>query len=332
MLPGYSFLEIQNLSIFLESRISINHVDLIIQEKSKVGIVGATGSGKTTLLKAIAGLVQIEKGNIWFNQAKIKGPDEQLIPGNKMIGYLSQYSELRNNYRVQELLEFHNHLSSEKIQKFCDICAIGHLTERWTDELSGGEKQRIALALLLMSEPKVLLLDEPYSNLDNIHKEQMKLVIDQLSNKLNISCIMVSHDIPDLLLWADEIIVMKQGRVIQKGDPESIYNKPSTIYCAGIMGPYQLFDKSLAKNLLLPIPDFPSEKKLLIRPSFLGLEKNSTNESSYAISSIEFKGNYHLIGIKSNEGEFKCISTPYSGFAIGDKVNLKYLPNHFTFI
>ena len=289
-----SFITLKDVSVFQTSGWAIDKLNININEHTKTGIVGETGSGKTTLLKAISGLTQISNGEIWFNQHKIKGPEEQLIPGNSSIAYLSQYADLKNNYHVWELFEFYNYLPQYKIDQFCEICDIQHLMKRWTDELSGGERQRVALTLLLLSEPKLLLLDEPYSNLDKIHKQQIISVIDKLSNELKITCMMASHDIGDLLCWADEILVMKQGRIIQCGDPNSIYNKPLTQYCAGIMGSYQLMGKSEAALLSLSNLDFPSNKKLLIRSSYLGIDRSDISPGAFPIVSIEFKGNNHL--------------------------------------
>lgn len=332
MSSTFSFLEIKDLSINLESQKAIDAVNLKIFENSNIGIVGETGSGKTTLLKGIAGLIHCDTGGIWFNQIKIKGPSEQLIPGHPSIAYLHQHSNLKNNYRVWELFEFFNHLSIDKIDNIIKICAIKHLTSRWTNELSGGEKQRVALALLLMNEPKVLLLDEPYSNLDNIHKEQIKSVIKELSKKLSVTCIMVSHDIPDLLSWADEILVMKDGKIIQIGDSYNIYHKPETIYCAAILGSYQLLKQSLCQSLQLTIPDFPTGKKLLIRPSYIEIDNNSEKENEFSIVTIEFKGEFSVVGININNQVIKLISNSFSNLTLGDKVNVKYLPSHFSFL
>jgi iron(III) transport system ATP-binding protein len=118
-----------------------------------IAIAGATGSGKTTLLRTIAGLVQPTNGEVFFEGEKIKGPGERLIPGHPFIAYLSQHYELRNHYHVEELIEMSNHLAEEEALKICRLCRIDHLLNRWTHQLSGGEKQRIALACLLVAAP-----------------------------------------------------------------------------------------------------------------------------------------------------------------------------------
>src|SRR4051794_37012290 len=161
------------------------------QRFQKIAIAGETGSGKSTVLKIIAGLIQPDGGEVLFENERVAGPDEKLIPGHPGIGYLSQHFELRNNYRVEELLEMANKVSENQASAIFKICRITELLKRKTDQLSGGEKQRIATARLLITSPRLLLLDEPFSNLDMPHKNIMKSVISDIGEKLQISCILI---------------------------------------------------------------------------------------------------------------------------------------------
>jgi iron(III) transport system ATP-binding protein len=163
-----SFLQV----IGLNGRISFTQ-----QKARKLAIAGETGSGKSTLLKMIAGLAQPAEGEIRFRGERVLGPQERLVPGQPGIAYLSQHFELWNNYRVEEILSYANDLSVEAAAALYAICRIDHLLARRTDQLSGGERQRIALARLLVRPPRLLLLDEPFSNLDHIHKSLLKTVI-----------------------------------------------------------------------------------------------------------------------------------------------------------
>jgi ABC-type sulfate/molybdate transport systems ATPase subunit len=199
-----------------------------------------------------------------FEAERVKGPDEKLIPGHPAIAYLPQDFELRNNYRMEELLQYANKLAGEKAGALYEVCRINHLLKRKNDQLSGGEKQRIAIARLLVSSPKLLLLDEPFSNLDMIHKTILKSVIRDIGEQLNITCIMVSHDPLDTLSWADDIIVMKAGKLVQQGTPMQIYQQPVNEYIAGLFGKYNLLDEAHAK-IFLPSQNVPG-KKLLVRP------------------------------------------------------------------
>ena len=155
----------------------------------KIAIVGESGSGKSTLLKVIGGLAQPDTGDVLFENKHVDGPNEKLIPGHPKIAYLSQHFELRNNYRVEEILEYANKLSNKEAQRLYEICHISHLLKRKTDQVSGGEKQRIAMARLLIGSPKLFLLDEPFSNLDVLHRNTLRKVIHDMGEKLKITSV-----------------------------------------------------------------------------------------------------------------------------------------------
>ncbi|HSF44352.1 MAG TPA: ABC transporter ATP-binding protein [Chitinophagaceae bacterium] len=209
------------------------------QERGQhIAIAGETGSGKSTLLKIIAGLVQPHEGQVMYEGERVLGPDEQLIPGHPRIGFLSQHFELRNNYWVYEILEYANKLTEKEADQIFRICQIDHLLKRRTSELSGGEKQRIATARLLVNSPSLLLLDEPYSNLDMIHKQIMKQLLHDVSEKLGISSILVSHEPADILSWADHLMLLKDGEIVQQGCPEVLYKHPVNEYAAGLLGKF----------------------------------------------------------------------------------------------
>lgn len=127
------------------------------QPRQKIAIAGETGSGKTTLLKMISGLLQPDAGEIIFKGKHVPGPYEKLIPGHPDIAYLSQHFELRNNYRVHEILEMSNRLTDEEGADVYAVCRIEHLLGRRTDELSGGERQRIALAKIAHRPPSIII-------------------------------------------------------------------------------------------------------------------------------------------------------------------------------
>ncbi|HRD58522.1 MAG TPA: ABC transporter ATP-binding protein, partial [Ferruginibacter sp.] len=134
-----AFLTVENISGYNEGRLIVDNVSFEQQPGENIAIAGETGSGKTSLLKMIAGLMQPSSGNIFLKNSRVAGPDEQLIAGHKKIAFLSQHFELRNNYRVEELLDMANKLAAKEADKIYEICDIGHLLKRWSDELSGGE-------------------------------------------------------------------------------------------------------------------------------------------------------------------------------------------------
>ena len=255
-----SLLKVENISYYNGNANALNNISFNQNSFEKIVIAGETGSGKTTLLQCIAGLLQPQKGNVFINGERVLGPLEKLLPGHKQIAYLSQHFELRFNYKVYEQLEMYNQLDEKYAENIYRICHIEHLLKRRVEELSGGERQRVALARLLGTKPKLLLLDEPYSNLDAAHKKTIKQVIEDISKALAITCIIVSHDAADSLSWADRIIIMKDGSIIQDASPKEIYYTPFNEYCAGLFGDYNLLNEITA-GYLFPNVDIFSIKK-----------------------------------------------------------------------
>jgi ABC-type sugar transport system ATPase subunit len=247
-------------------------ISFTLQKLQKLAIAGETGSGKTSLLKIVAGIESPASGNVLFENVRLKRiPEEKLIPGHPGIAYLSQQFELPHFLAVEQVLVYANPLPDDEAETSAEakelyaICRIDHLLKRRTDQLSGGERQRVALALALITAPRLLLLDEPFSNLDMIHKNILKAVIDDVVEKLQTTCILVSHDPLDTLSWADEIIVMKAGAVVQKGTPRELYNQPANEYVAGLFGKYNVITSAQAKHIL-HLHRVPTGKNLLIRP------------------------------------------------------------------
>ncbi|HEY8968242.1 MAG TPA: ATP-binding cassette domain-containing protein, partial [Puia sp.] len=148
--------------------VSLGDVRMVLSKGWRMAVAGETGSGKTSLLKTIAGLMP--GGRVFFEGQRVLGPLEKLIPGHPGIAYLSQQFELPQHLRIEQVLEYANELPEEEAQELFRVCQIDHLMKRKTHQLSGGERQRIALAKLLIAAPRLLLLDEPFSNLDMIHK------------------------------------------------------------------------------------------------------------------------------------------------------------------
>jgi ABC-type Fe3+/spermidine/putrescine transport system ATPase subunit len=284
-----SLLQVSGVSKQQQGALILKDTSLTQTKFQKVAVAGETGSGKSTLLKIIGGLVQADGGEVLFENVRVKGPEEVLLPGHPGIGYLSQHFELRNHYRVEELLAYSNKLSEEEADKIYEVCRIAHLMKRKNDQLSGGEKQRIALAKLLITSPRLLLLDEPFSNLDTIHKDILKSVIYDLGEKLEITCMLISHDAQDILSWADEVLIMKDGEIIQRGTPQQVYNEPVNEYTAALFGKY---------NLIKKIPGIPStgKKNIFIRPENFKIVADSPLKGT--VKRILFFGGYYELAVQ----------------------------------
>lgn len=219
-----------------KERVVLHNMNFSIQKGEKIGLMGETGSGKTTLLKIIAGLVQPSTGEVVFQDKRVKGPDEVLLPGHPQIGYLSQHFELLNNYYVEEILDMHNKNSDDTAKAIYQRCKIDHLMRRRTNEISGGERQRISLAKTLVGNPSLLLLDEPFSNLDGINKKIIHQVLENIFKEQSFTCIMVSHNPDEILSWANRLMVLKEGHLIQMDETQAVQQNPANAYVAQIIG------------------------------------------------------------------------------------------------
>ena len=292
-----NLLSISAITKKAEKDFVLKDVTFIQQKLKKIAIAGETGSGKSTLLKIIAGLVQPDTGEVLFENERVLGPEERLIPGHPHIAYLSQYFELRNNYRVEEILAMANKMSDKEAQTIYEVCRISHLLKRRTDQLSGGEKQRIATARLLITSPKLLLLDEPYSNLDMVHKTILKSVIRDIGEKLKITCLMISHDPLDTLSWADEIIVMKDGQIIQQGAPKQIYTQPVNEYTGGLFGKFNLIS-SVHFEAFAGLPGIEiNGKNIFVRPESFKIVTKENQGLVGKVNRIDFFGSYYEIEV-----------------------------------
>jgi iron(III) transport system ATP-binding protein len=321
------FLIVSNISKQGLGDFKLEDITFAQRKNQKIAIAGETGSGKSTLLKIIAGLEEPDGGKVLFKGEVVKGPSESLIPGHPAIGYLTQDFELPKFLRVEQVLEYANNLHPEKARQLFEVCEIAHLLQRKTDELSGGERQRIALTKLLITSPQLLLLDEPFSNLDIMHRITLKNVLKKICRQLKITCILVSHDPADVLAWADKIIVMKNGRVIQKDTPKKIYNKPVDEYAAGLFGTYNLIGASLATQLHKILGIKLTDKPLLIRPENLKLVKKKTNALTGTVTDISFFGSYYEVEVMLG-GHRLLIKRKRNKLKKGDAVHIRCSPKH----
>ncbi|HSC55428.1 MAG TPA: ABC transporter ATP-binding protein [Phnomibacter sp.] len=296
------WLSVHELSKSLDNRCIVHPVSFELSQNRKLAIAGETGSGKSTLLKMIGGLVQPDAGSIYFEGQKVLGPWDQLIPGHKHIAYLSQHFELRNNYRVFDYLDYGSELSAEEGDELYRLCEIDHLLQRKTNSgLSGGERQRIALAKMLTKRPKLLLLDEPFSNLDALHKQIVKQVIYQLQQNLNLSIILVSHDATDLLPWADEIMVMRHGKMVQQDSPEQLYHAPADAYVAGLLGHYTELNAEFLQTYFGKYFDAVGQAPSIFRPEHWHVFNNKEDGVLVDVLQVQFMGASYLLQVQLGE-------------------------------
>ncbi len=287
-------LEVKNVSKEGPGDFSLNDISFSQRKLEKIGIAGETGAGKSTLLKLVAGLLQPDAGELIFDKERIQGPADQLVPGHPQIAYLSQQFELQKSLRVEQVLSYANQLSDRESRGLFDICEISHLLSRRTDELSGGEKQRVAICRLLISKPSLLLLDEPYAHLDMVHKQALKDVVRNIGQKLKLSCMLVSHDPMDTLSWADKMIILRNGNIVQTGTPEEVYYRPVDEYTGGLFGKYNVIEPEHFRTFtrLPAVKVFLRQEKgiVFVRPEQFRLVRRRDTALRGVVDDVRFYG------------------------------------------
>jgi iron(III) transport system ATP-binding protein len=320
-----TFLKVSDITKKGEGSFQLTNITFAQRKLERVAIAGETGAGKSTLMKIIAGLIQPDRGEVLFDGEKVRGPADQLVPGHPAIAYLSQHFELQKFLRVEQVLEYSNTLSPKESDKLFEICQITHLLKRRTDQLSGGEKQRIAICRLLISSPRLLLLDEPYAHLDMDHKNALKTMIHNIGKKLKITCMIVSHDPMDTLSWADEMMVMKDGQLIQKGKPDVIYREPVDAYTGGLFGKYNLIRPAMFRKFSA-IPAFrrtiakAGKKNIFVRPEQLKLIRESPRAIKGKIEQINFFGSHTELRVSIRANDSVIVKSDATAMNIGDTV------------
>ena len=225
---------------------AVKDVSFEVEKGKKLAIVGESGSGKTTLLKLLAGLYDPSGGEIQFNDTVILGPAFNLVPGNEYIRMVLQDYGLKKNQTLRENLQhplryFSKEVQDEKIQTLAKVLHIEPLLSRYPYELSGGQQQRAAIASCMASAPEVMLMDEPFSNLDVLLADHIRLYMMKEIKKTKNSLIFVTHQTADALALADQIMVLRSGLVVQYGAVEEIYDQPVSPYVAALFSDMNFF-------------------------------------------------------------------------------------------
>lgn len=303
-----------------DSSEGVSGINLDIHKGDFIAIVGESGSGKSTLLKLIYGLLAPGSGEINFKGEHLDGPHEKLIPGHDSMKMLSQDFNLNLYAKVYENIE--SMLSNENIRakkqktlEMMEFIGIDHLANKRIVELSGGEQQRVALARAIITEPEVLLLDEPFSQLDAVLKMQFRADLKRLSDFLGITIILVSHDPVDGLTLSNELIILKDGNVIESGKPDEIYAGPSHIYTARLLGNAFVLPADEAKRMGIR----SKKSQVMIYPEWVQL-KSSWSSKKYAIKQIFFKGFYEELLLERDNVKIFAINLKPGTYKKGENV------------
>jgi len=221
----------------------VDGLNLTLRDGELVSLLGPSGCGKTTTLRMIAGFINPSEGTIELDGKVISAPQSSLPPEKRGMSMIFQSYAIWPNMTVGENVAFGLKLQKvsaaemqRRVDQILDIVKLRHLRDRYPAELSGGQQQRVALARAIVVNPKVLLLDEPLSNLDANLREEMRFEIRRLHDEFAMTMVYVTHDQSEAMVTSDRIAVMNQGRIEQIDAPFELYGRPRTRFVAGFIG------------------------------------------------------------------------------------------------
>ncbi len=279
-------LQITDLIFSYQKTPVLNKLNFSINPGENAAIIGESGSGKSTLLKLLYGEYDLNSGHIFWKDTEILGPKHNLVIGHDFMKYVAQEFELMPFITVKENIGKHlsNFFPKEKKERITELIEVVELTEFANTKvklLSGGQKQRVALARALAEEPEILLLDEPFSHIDNYKKQTLRRRVFNYLKEKNIACVVATHDKEDVLGFADQIFVLHNHTIAAQGSPQNLYKNPKNALVAAFFGEFNhIKDQFIYAHQLKVVEK--SDRKVRVKKSY-------------------FKGSYFLIEAELNK-------------------------------
>ena len=336
---------LKSLSKYFGKVRAVDDLTLKIKDGELVALLGPSGCGKTTTLFMVAGIYKPTEGYIYFDDEMVN----EFLSKDRDIGMVFQSYALYPHMTVFDNIIFPLKLKkapktkrAKKAKEVAELLRIEELMRRRPGQLSGGQQQRVALARALAKEPRVLLLDEPLSNLDARLRMTMRSELKRLQKKLGITTIFVTHDQLEAMTMADRIAVMKEGSLQQFSTPKELYNLPHNLFVASFIGspPMNLIDADVVrvegkfwlktKDFEFALPEriaYRPEKNLQDSEVILGIRPEDIRIGSRGIRAeiyvVEPLGREVLVSLKVGEQILKVLASKSFDYEMGDKVGLK---------
>lgn len=240
-------LQIKNISFGYKNALVLENISFNVKKGEHLSVIGESGSGKSTLLKLIYGTYDLNEGQIFWNDTKILGPKYNLIIGPEFIKYVAQEFDLMPFTTVSEnigefLSNFFPEEKQKRIAELIEVVELEPFAKTKVKELSGGQKQRVALARALAKQPQLLLLDEPFSHIDNFKKQSLRRSLFKYLKEKEITCIVATHDKEDVLSYSDTMIVLHEAKIIANDTPQKLYKDPKLSLIASFFDEFNDFE------------------------------------------------------------------------------------------
>jgi iron(III) transport system ATP-binding protein len=299
-------LQVKNISFSYNKQVILENISFSVGAGDYMSIIGESGSGKSTLLKLLYGTYDLKKGQIFWKEQEILGPKYNLVVGPEFMKYVAQEFDLMPFISVSEnigafLSNFYPEEKQERINELLDVVELMDFAHTKVKNLSGGQKQRVALARAIANQPEILLLDEPFSHIDNFKKQSLRRNLFKYLKEKNITCIVATHDKDDVLSFSDHMIVLHDAKIVANDTPKHLYENPRNALIASFFGEFNnLKSHGIVYAHQLKVVD-TSDLKAIVKSSY-------------------YKGNYYLIEADSN-GETVFFEHP-NNIAKGEQIYL----------
>lgn len=309
-------LQLKNLTKLFDKDNGIENVNLDIKEGEFITILGPSGCGKTTTLNLIGGFLKADSGDILLEGKSILSLPPEKRPLSTVFQSYALFPHMNLIENVSYGIRFSRNEKKKKAQEiaqeYIDLVGLSGYEKSMVGNLSGGQQQRVALARAMATKPKLLLLDEPLSNLDASLRVKMREELKELQKKFNITMVFVTHDQEEALSLSDRIVVMDRGHVVQVDTPENIYFSPKNEYIGSFIG-----KSNIIKN--------NKGEKILVRPENINIKLNRNGQ--YQINGKKFMGQYTEYSIVKDNVflDVNLIGKETGNFNIGDHVDIEIL-------
>ena len=265
-------LNVKNLFFAYSKKTILEHIDFSVSSGENIAIIGESGSGKSTLLKLIYGEYDLVKGEVFWKETEILGPKYNLVIGYGFMKYVTQEFDLMPFTSVEEnigkyLSRFYPEERKARTEELIKVVELDNFAKTKVKNLSGGQKQRVALARALAKQPEIILLDEPFSHIDNFKKQSLRRSVFKYLKNKNITCLVATHDKNDVLGFADEMIVLHDKKIIAKDTPQHLYKNPKLPLIASFFGEFNVINNKIVYANQLSIVE-KSDLKGKIKASY----------------------------------------------------------------
>lgn len=342
-MPTYA-LKIERLYKRFGDTVALNGIDLALPRGKVLALLGPSGCGKTTLLRCIAGLSEVNSGEIYLDGERVAAPGCHLSPDDRRLGMVFQDYALWPHMSVYQNVAFPLEMQGVKanarrsqVEWALSLVGLSDFAERSSGALSGGQQQRVALARAIVAKPRLLLMDEPLSNLDKGLRENLALEIRTLIEKLNLTAVFVTHDQHEAFALADQVAVLQQGRLQQVDSPEGLFHTPATPAIANFVDAGTLLNGQLDhKGLTIANSHLPlgttcghrGEVNLLLPRRALRLCAPNEGQLQARITGRLFQGEHLSLQLTLMDGstlKLHATHAPERGCQVGIAIDLSAL-------